>query len=61
MLKEMLVKFLRPRRAKRETDEEMFRAFAPLSSLRRAHRPGLPDRPNLQRRRRREILREIRN
>jgi hypothetical protein len=33
MLKELLVKFLKARRAKREADDEMFRAFALLSSF----------------------------
>ncbi len=33
MLKELLTKFLKPRRASREIDDEMFRAFAPLSSF----------------------------
>src|SRR4030095_2756681 len=61
-LKDLLTKFLKPRRAKKERDDEMFRAFAPLSTfagrISMAYRLGLISQDDAEAF---DILRDIRN
>ena len=61
-LRELLTKFLKPHRAKKEKDDEMFRAFAPLSTfasrIALAYRLGLISKDDADAF---DILRDIRN
>jgi hypothetical protein len=61
-LKELLIKFLKPRRAKRETEDELLGKFKPLSSFNArialAYRVGLMSKDDAEAF---DILRDIRN
>jgi hypothetical protein len=61
-LKDLLLKFLKPRRAKREGDDELFRVFAPLSTfagrIAASYRLGLISKDDADAF---DILRDIRN